>query len=264
MASPPAWWSSAEESLLEKQEDKMKEMLTPIKQDVQTLKGDVTGIKQSQKELEERVGKLETAQPASSWRAIFVEIMGLCEWEYTSSKGMNRTEATEMVLELKGQLPQELREHVREMQLKGPRNYAIRIPMAPEYLQEIRVIWNEYLTKEDKKWKMADTVIYVHAERHPDVQAQYTKLGRVKDWVRDGIDATLEPKVRWSPDFSVVINKSDTEGDMGVKATIVLCEVQLGGGIVWHDEGLRIGGLSKTAAEEGVKRVRRKGPFTRQ
>ena len=67
-------------------------------------------------------------------------------------------------------------------------------------------------------------------------------MGKVRDWVTANHEA-LEPKDFWSPDFQVMINKSDQEGPMGVKPTVLLCEVLDGGEISWNDEGLKVAAL---------------------
>ncbi|CAK0816955.1 unnamed protein product [Prorocentrum cordatum] len=251
-AAPPAWWAGAESSLLEKQEERLKVMRDPIKKDVNVLKDDVTGINEAQKKLEERVGIIEGGQSSGPWQASFVEVMGLCKWEEKDTKGMTRKEASDLISELKAQLEPGLREHVREMHLRGPRNYSIKVPITPAFLQEIRGCWNEYLTNAGKVWNIADCVLYVRAERPPEIQAQYSKLGLVKDWAKANIDASIEQNVGWHPDFKVEVTSTGMESG-------ILCEVHVGEHVSWHEDGLRICGLSEKAAKDGVKHFRRRG-----
>ena len=82
-----------------------EQVVTPIRQDVSTLKTDVEGLKKGQQSLEDRVAAIEgnnrQAGDERQWKPTFVDIKGFCASEEAKSKGINRAGAMELIEKLK-------------------------------------------------------------------------------------------------------------------------------------------------------------------
>ena len=120
----------------------MEKLLAPIRKDVVTMKGDITQLKENQSSLEVRVAALETGGQVE-FKPTYLEVRGFCDFASSTSDGISRAEATVLVNKLKAGLDPSLQQHVRELQLQKSKNYKIRVPVTPDYLQEIRNVWNE-------------------------------------------------------------------------------------------------------------------------
>ena len=86
-----------------------------------------------------------TTGSSGEFKPKFVEIKGFCDFASSKSEGINRAEAMILLNKLKSQLDPSLQQHVREIQLRGARNYKVRVPITPEYIPEIRNTWNDFL-----------------------------------------------------------------------------------------------------------------------
>ena len=82
-------------------------------------------------------------------------------------------------------------------------------------------------------------------------------MGKATDWAKNKL-GPLAPRPFWAPDFKIMINAADAEGDMGVAPTMVLCEVELKGRIKWNPDAFEKAGIkSAREADEAVQKFRR-------
>ena len=257
-----AWWEGAAKAQLEEHRKMMKSELAPIKHDVEVLKSDVGTLKIGQASLESRVAAIEngtnTPSADQNWKPTFVDISNFCQFQDAKTSGVTQTEATALVMKLKGMLCEELQGHVRDFELRSARNFTVRVPISPSVLFEIKNAWNDILELGENKFRTGNN-LYVRAQRHPDVQKRLEMSGKVSDWVTDKLDKNLEAKAFLGPDFKIMISVNQEEGPMGVKPTGLLCEVTEGGKIKWEVDVLPTAGIeSAKAAEEAVKNYRRR------
>jgi len=259
----PDWWGGAHANLIKEQTQKMEALLGPIKKDVEEMKGDIKRLDKGQQDLEIRVRMLEegkgegTGAGTSGWEPTFVDIKGFCEFKEVETKGITRPQAKQLVQGLTGILDPSLQPHIRELQLRASRNYAIRVPITPTLLREIKNTWTDYLKNPENAYE--GRTLWVQAQRPPAKQKRYDTLGKVLDWAESSLDGALEPKAFWSPDFKVMITTGQQEGPMGVKEASLLCEVLEHGEIKWDPTGLGSAGLGSAEAANGaVAKHRRK------
>ena len=112
-----------------------------------------------------------------------------------------------------------------------------------------------YLKEQDKKWK-GEKVLWVRAERHPEVQAKFIIMGKAQDWAASTLPDHFAPKDFWAPDFKLMVS-TGPEGNMGVKPSEVLYEARDGGKLVWDEKGLKAVGMAKEEADDAVRTYRR-------
>ena len=222
------------------------------------VKTDVKSLRDDHQTLAARVTALEAGGGTANdtqWRPTSVEILNICNFNETQEKGMTRTEAMALVGELKSSLDASLQPHVRDIKLRANRNYSIEIPVTvtADYLHEIKNTWIDIISNQQKK-RNTDKVMYVRAQRHPEVKVRYGMLGKIKDWAVATLDGSVEPREFWAPDLKLMITSGPEEGPMGVKQATLLCEVQSGGDVTWSDAGLRIIAMTREAADESVKK----------
>ena len=258
----PAWWEGASQQLVKEQEQNLTKNLGPMKKDIQDMKQDIGGLKVGQQSLEARVGVLELGggggggSSGEGWKPSFVEIVGFCKWEDRAAKGVSRTEASALLESLKGLVDPSIQCHVRDLSLRSGQNHIVKVPITPEYLEEIKNTWNDNLSKESNMYK--GEKLRVRAERHPALQKRFQVMGKVADWAKNSLGAEFEPKDIWAPDFNLMITKSSEEGSMGVKPGCVLCHVAENSEIKWNKEGMKVVEIvSEMAGNNAVNTYRR-------
>ena len=246
-------------TITEEQEKTLEKVLGPLRKDVEEVKVDIRSLKDGQNSLEARVMALETGQSAGGgddgWKPKYVDICGFCKFEEVAAKGVTRTVASALVERLKAQLDPNLKNHVRDIQLRSGRNFKVRVPITRDYCLKVKNSWNDLLGKAENEYE--GSTLWAQVERHPDVQAKYEKLGKVSDWAKEKLHSKYEPKVLWAPDFALMITTSELEGAMGVKPGGPLCEVGLKGAVAWDAAGLQAVEMTESQAEDAVKRYRR-------
>ena len=57
------------------------------------------------------------------------------------SNGASRADATELMKLLMPLLPESLHQHIKSFELRGLRNYSIKIPVGPSVIREVKGIW---------------------------------------------------------------------------------------------------------------------------
>ena len=272
MSEAPAWWATAKTDLVQEQEKSLEKYVGPIRQevkqiktDVSTMKSDITDLKKDQSEQDARIMALEAGTASTgggagyrSFRPTYVDILGFCKFDEKEQDGINRPDAVKLVETLKSLLDPTLKQHVWDIELRSGRNYSVRVPITPTYVNEVKNTWNDWLCKDENKYKTS-TKLRVRAQPPPDVQKRWEVFGKVSDWVHTTLGEELEPRPFWAPDYKIMINKSSEEGPHGVKPACLLCEVAEGGTITWNPLGLQVAGLpsSAHATTEALKYRRR-------
>ncbi|CAK0838700.1 unnamed protein product [Prorocentrum cordatum] len=80
MPSPPEWWKGASEQLVKEQSEQLERILTPIKEDVKAMKGDISSLQKGQDDLTNRVEALEKGtSPRETFQPTCVDILGFCQ-----------------------------------------------------------------------------------------------------------------------------------------------------------------------------------------
>ena len=145
--------------------------------------------------------------------------------------------------------------------MRSGRNHIVKVPITPEYLEEIKKTWNDSLSKESNGSLVnayKGERLRVRAQRHPELQKRFQVMGNVADWAKNPLDKELEPKDIWAPDFNIMITKSAEEGTMGVKPGCVLCHVGENAEIKWDEEGMKVASIaSEMAGNHSIKTYRR-------
>ena len=159
-----------------------------------------------------------------------------------------------LVNKLKAGLDPTLQQHVKDLQLRGKRNYKVRVPVTPEYIPEIRGVWNDMLKTEPHNGKE----LKVTAQLHPDFSKRCAVFGKLSDWATESLDNSLSPKAFWAPDFTLMVTTSQEEGSMGVKPATSLCHVDQQAELKFDKPGLLIVGMTEDAARSAVLAHRRK------
>ena len=232
----------------------MEKLLVPIRKDVETIKSDVGKLQTQHSSLDQRVAALEKGTTVGSeFKPTYLELRGFCEFANSKTEGISRADASILLNKLKAGLDPTLQQHVRDLQLRGARNYKVRIPVTPEYLSEIRNTWNDMLEAEPYKGKQ----LKVTAELHPDFQKRCAVFGKVCDWATASLDTSLSPKSFWAPDFTLMVTTSQEDGPMGVKPASILCHVTEKAETQWEGPGLQAAGLSEEDARRAVMAHRR-------
>ena len=180
----------------------------------------------------------------------YVDILGFCAWGDKPSEGVTRAEATGLLGTLRNLLDPALRPHIPEFQLKGSRNYSIRIPITPSYVEEIKNIWRDFLSQESNKFKN-NVQLRARAQPPPELQQRWVIFGKAGDWASSKFQQ-FEPRPFWAPDYTVFVTQ---EGDMGAKQSIELCSISEGGVINWNEAGTKLVGIvSPAKATEEIKK----------
>jgi hypothetical protein len=129
----------------------------------------------------------------------FEEIKGFCSWEERQEKGLTRAMATRLVELMRSKLPNELKDHFKEVQLRGIMNYKVQVKCAPEFTREIRGCLADILKANDDL-KVNGVQPYVIAERPLQERLRLQKFGRlvevVKGMAKDLVGTTIQMDAR--------------------------------------------------------------------
>ena len=145
-SEPPAWWAKASSDLVKQQEQSIEKALGPMRKDVSDMKRDIGQLREGHNNLEQRVTRLEEGGACTqAWKPNFVDIVGFCKFEKVQEEGITRTEAAPLIGTIKSLLDPCLQRHVGNFEIRGSRNYLIKILINPDYLTEIKNVWAEAL-----------------------------------------------------------------------------------------------------------------------
>lgn len=182
----------------------------------------------------------------------YLKVQGFSSWDDRKAKGVTRPEAEQILSICKERMPQAMQAAMGPMELRGLRSYAIKIPVTPSALQEVRSIIADILeglqfpssSFPDVQWER----LYVVAEREPAKQKRYMVMGRAKSHLekrfKEGaLPATLS--VRWHPHFD--IKAKDALGNM-----MDLLQVDMDGQCLIHGDSMEKLGASESALREAL------------
>ena len=155
-------------------------------------------------------------------------------------------------------LDESLQSYVGKFSLKSGHSYSIKVPIAKDYVEEIKNIWNESIKDSSNELLYMGWTLYARAERHPMVVKRYGTLGKITDWAKTTLSSTLDPRTFWYPDLEIMVNTSAGEVGMGVKPSATLCHVEEDLENKLNEAGLKASGLTKEAATSAVKIFRQR------
>ena len=186
---------------------------------VDSLEKRINAIESRQEQLEHRVEELErklgrvpgntgaTSNNGTQFVPEFVEIKGFCSWKERLDKGATRADASELMKLLMPLLPQELQPHVRPFELRGLRNYSIKIPVNSDVIREVKGIWSENL-KAQRVTGPGKCELYVTLQKSPAHRAKYGVMGKLYEFVQH-TKPDLKFKAFWAPDFCIYAEPTD-------------------------------------------------------
>ena len=111
-----------------------------------------------------------------------IEIRDGCEFSEKSTKGVTKGEATTCLEALKGALDIELRKHVGNARVKGPRAHMFSVAVKPDVLFEVLDAWNETLQLQSNENKHGNT-LRAAPEKEPAIKKRYATSGKLKSFV---------------------------------------------------------------------------------
>ena len=205
-------------------------------------------------ELERKVGRhpgsdgMSSASPRK-FAPEFVEVKGFCSWNDRLSKGASRSDADQLMQLLVPLLPGSLKEHVKPFELRGLRNYSIKIPVSSHVIREVKGIWSESM-KAKRVCGPGNSKLYVTLQKSPDQRAKYAAMGKVFEFVK-GLKPDLTFKAFWAPDFVIYAEKSQG-------LPVLLVSVAPDSSIVWEERCQEILDISPSEAGDQLAVFRRK------
>jgi hypothetical protein len=151
---------------------------------------------------------------------------------------------------LKDLVPEEVRDAVGNLKLRGGRNYSIAVEVKPTFLDEVLGIWKEHM--EAKEITFNGNQLRAHAERSPAQRNRYAKLGKVKEFAENNYKGSYNTRVFWAPEYSVYLEPKDNQN------ALFLAEVGSKGEIQWDETTLNKIGSSIGEASAQFAQYRRK------
>eukprot|EP00929_Paragymnodinium_shiwhaense_P038472 TRINITY_DN20319_c0_g1_i3.p1 TRINITY_DN20319_c0_g1~~TRINITY_DN20319_c0_g1_i3.p1 ORF type:complete len:289 (+),score=35.49 TRINITY_DN20319_c0_g1_i3:228-1094(+) len=217
---PPLSWLQAFGNLIDTK-------FTPIAQQVERVENKQNQIQTDITSLDSRLRKLEatppslagadavsytssTVAPDDMWTN--VEIKGWCSRDNRSTAGYTRQEATVLLNELRGAVPEAIRSHVKEVPIVfGARSANMLVRVSVESVPEVIGIFKEVLNAKNIAAQNIDQnapVLFVRKELpmwRRKANAQLAKLNAfIKSNLSDG-----STDIQWNPDFAVCATKGN-------------------------------------------------------
>ena len=204
-------------------------------------------------ELERKVGRVPGGSVAagtsnSRFSPEFVEIKGFCSWSERFMKGATRADAGELLKLLTPLLPQDLQQHVRPFELRGLRNYSVKVPINPECIREIKGIWSENF-KAKRVTGPGECELYVTLQKSPAQRAKYSVMGKLYEYVQKA-KPELKFKALWAPDFCIYAEPADG-------LPVLVASVSSENTVQWENGCQTILGVSPEEASEQLAVHRR-------
>ena len=210
--------SEDEERLLSRFRTIVKEENSAI---VESFERRFTAIENRQEQLEHRVEELERKlgrvpggsgiAPGNQGQFVphFLELKGFCPWKERLTNGATRADATELLNLLIPLLPEDLQKHVKPFELRGLRNYSIKVPIEPSVIREVKGIWSDNL-KQKTVVGPGKCELYVTFEKSPEQRARYSTMGKLFEFVKaKRTNQRGSVKAMWAPDFCVYNEPSE-------------------------------------------------------
>ena len=244
---PPAWANALKDFII----DAQRQELAPLAAKLNQVDTRLRTVESKQDGMDMRLKALEQGRPlqpscgsssssSTTWQPTYLEVKGFCEYEQVSQKGITRSEASALIGKLLGILPEELKAHVKEFQLRAAKNYAVRVPVTPEYLREIANTWSDEL--KDPKNKTPDgKLLFITVQRPPTVQKRFSITGKLKEFTQENCDGQSNVRPTFKPDFAVFV-----EPDGGT-AAVEIGRVAEDGTVQWAADGIRLIGMTNAS-----------------
>ena len=102
--------------------------------------------------------------------------------------------------------PADLHTYVGKLELRGIRNYLMRVKIDSEVIYEVHGIWKECLKRDNGEDDAGKP--YATLQKAPEVQQKYGLLGKLRQFLEEKVKGTGRTvQVFWAPDFAVYILK---------------------------------------------------------
>ena len=212
-----------------------------------------------QAQLESRVEELERklgrnpgafAQQAENFAPEIVEVKGFCSWDERLAKGATRSHAEQLMALLIPLLPDQLKPRVKPFQLRGLRNYSIKIRIESSIIREVKGIWSDQL-KSGTVHGPGNKELYVTLQKSPTQRTRYAAMGKLYEFARTThIKESGNLRVLWAPDFSIYL-----EPNQG--AAMLIAHLDVGNTAVWTDQCLQALGFSADEASQKLAEFQR-------
>jgi len=186
--------------------------------------------------------------PSDGFTPTYLEIKGFCEWEERKKKGATRKDADDLMALLTPALPEELQDKIGKPQLRGLRNYSIKIGVDPEFIWEIKGIWKEQI-EEGVVVGPQGREIFVTVEKSPEQKKKNGIMGKLVDFAKDKSIESI--KAFWAPDYAVY-----AEFDGGLPPQLI-ASLSSEGVIMWEDDCGTVLNLGDEGVAEAFRRFRR-------
>eukprot|EP00929_Paragymnodinium_shiwhaense_P076609 TRINITY_DN39409_c0_g1_i1.p1 TRINITY_DN39409_c0_g1~~TRINITY_DN39409_c0_g1_i1.p1 ORF type:complete len:275 (+),score=56.31 TRINITY_DN39409_c0_g1_i1:84-908(+) len=170
----------------------------------------------------------------SNFQPSYVEIKGWCTWKERHEFGKTRNDVETLMLELTAILPESLKPRVHAFNLRGLRNYSVRIPIDKPYPAEIQGIWRQH-------FKEKNNGTYCTLEPSPLRKTINGTIGKLTS-MAEALYEGYKVKTMWAPDYAVYIEKLDTQ-----EPAILIGKVERGNPttVVWGSTAHTLLGLHK-------------------
>ena len=216
---------------LELRVDKADEAIESLKQidpRVVQLETDVQELKRRMAAMEAG-GKGQQSQADSEFTPSFIEIKGFCTWEERRDKGLSRAQVKQHYDELKAILPDELRQHFKELVPSGLFTCKIKVKVTPGHAHDLKATLNDIFKQGQKKINNIEP--YVVTERTPEVQRKFATFGKAVDAVKTANrDKAMEQEIVVEPKYMAIFLKKHNE-----ERPKFIAEVSRDGILAWDD-----------------------------
>ena len=215
-------------------------------------------IESRQEQLEHRIEQIERKMGRNpgggnsmevDFQPGFLEVKGFCTWADRLAKGATRTDATELMNILTPLLPQELQAQVKPFELRGLRNYSIKIPVAPEVIREVKGIWSDSL-KAKRVTGPENCELYVTFQKSQAQRAKYSSMGKLFEFVQE-TKKESKFKAFWAPDFCIYMEPAEGR-------PVLVASLGSDNSVVWDSSAQEVLGMSVLEVSELFAAHRRK------
>ena len=153
-AEQPAWAKAMEGNIIEAN----RKELASIKVKLAKCEEEIGEVRQRQDTMETRLknledgGKSQGNSNGNKFMPTYLDIKGFCDFKETKTKGVTRGQATEILQHLVQALPEELKPHIKDFNLRAARSYGMRVPVIPKFIYEVGTTWKALLAQGENKF----------------------------------------------------------------------------------------------------------------
>lgn len=210
---------------------------------VDQLETDVRELKKRENAMEAKsTGQQSQGQSSGGFTPTFIEIKGFCTFDERREKGLSRTEVKRHFDELKAILPEDLKEHFKEVVPTGLFSYKVKVKVTPGHAFDMKASLNDIFQQGQHLINGAKP--YVVTERTPEAQQKFATFGKEVEAVKaanngksGGQEVIIEP--RYLAIFLKVKNEERPK---------FIAEVRRNGILDWNNENCQ-SLLGKSAKE---------------